>query len=130
MSTPPEQCVAAYLASNGLGTAGTSIFVNTKPATPDNIISVFGYAGSPPQRTHDTSGNVRPGIQVWVRDTSAGTGRTRIESVFNLLDGLSNTSLSGVFFLGVMANQSPIPMGDDENGRKEFVVNFSTIVRR
>ena len=128
--TVPEACIAAYLASNGLGTTGSTIFVNTRPATPDNIISVFGYAGSPPERTHDTSGNSRPGIQVWVRDTSAGTGRTRIESVFNMLDGITNTTLSGTFFLAVQANQSPIPMGDDENGRKQFVVNFSTIVRR
>lgn len=126
----PEACVAAYLASAGLGTLGTSIFVNVKPATPDNLISVFGYAGSPPERTHDTSGNSRPGIQVYVRDTSASTCRTRIESVFNLLDGISDTSLSGIFFLSIQANQSPIPMGDDENGRKEFIINFSTIVRR
>ncbi len=128
--TVPEACVAAYLASAGLGALGTSIFVNVKPATPDNLISVFGYAGSPPERTHDTSGNARPGIQVWVRDTSAGTGRTRIESIFNLLDGIANTSLSGTFFQEIAANQSPIPMGADANGRYEYSLNFSTIVRR
>jgi hypothetical protein len=128
--TIAEAAIAARLASDGLGTVGTSIFVNTKPATPDNLIAVFGYGGSPPDRTHDTSGNARPGIQVWVRNTSAGTGRTVIENAFNNLDGITNTTLSGVFFLSVLANQSPEPMGKDENGRSEYAVNFSTIVRR
>jgi hypothetical protein len=125
-----EAAIAAYLATAGLGTVGTSIFVNTKPATPDNLISVFGYAGQEPERTHDISGNAKPGIQVWVRNTSAGTSRTTIENVFNCLDGITNTTLSGVFFEGISANQSPEPMGKDENGRTEFVVNFSTIIRR
>lgn len=126
----PENAIAAYLQTLGLGTVGTNIFVNTKPATPDNLISVFGYAGRAPERTHDGSGNSRPGIQVWVRNASAGTGRSTIESAFNALDGLSNTSLSGRYFLIVNALQSPEPMGKDENGRTEFSVNFSTIIRR
>ena len=125
-----ESDIAAYLATLGLGTVGTSIFVNIKPATPDNLIAVFVYAGQAPERTHDTSGNARPGIQVWVRNTSAGTCRSKIETVFNCLDGITNTTLTGTFFEGIMANQSPEPMGQDENGRSEFVVNFSTIIRR
>jgi hypothetical protein len=125
-----EVDIAARLAAVGLGTVGTNIFVNYKPPTTDNIISVFGYAGQPPERTHDTSGNDHPGIQVWVRNTSAATARTTIESVYNALDGITNTTLSGTFYLGIFANQSPEMMGRDENGRTEFVVNFTVTKRR
>ena len=125
-----ETAIATYLASLGYGTTGSTIFVNIKPATPDNLIAVFGYAGQAPDYVHDTSLNARPGIQVWVRDTSAATARTTIENIFNSLDGIANTSLSGLVFEGIFANQSPAYMGKDENRRTEFVVNFSTIVRR
>lgn len=121
---------ATYLASGGFGTAGTDIFVNTLPATPDNCISVTGYAGMAPERTHDTSGNARPSVQVRVRNTSAGTARTKIGQIFDYLDGISNTTLTGHFYLSIAALQSPESMGTDENGRHEWVCNFSTIQRR
>ena len=66
--TVAEAAIAAYLQTGEFGTVGSTIFVDTKPATPDAVISVFGYAGSPGEHTHDTSGNARPGIQVWVRE--------------------------------------------------------------
>lgn len=128
--TVAEACIAAKLATDGYGTVGTTIFVNVKPPTPDNLIAVFGYAGQVPEHTHDTSGNAHPGIQVWVRNTSAGTARTTIENIWNILDGIVNTSLSGTYFEGIFALQSAEPMGKDENGRQEFCVNFSTTIRR
>jgi hypothetical protein len=128
--TVAEAAIAAHLAASGLGTVGTSIFTNYKPPNPDNLLVVNGYAGSPPDRTHDGSGNSHPGIQVWCRDTSAATCRTRIESVFNLLDGSGNFTVSGVYFLELNAVSSPVPLGKDENGRTEFSQNFQTTVRR
>ncbi len=112
------------------GTLGTNIFVNTKPATPDNLISVFGYAGRAPSVVHDCDGEGRPGVQVWVRNTSAATARSTIESIFGELDGLTNITINGTYYLGIFANQHPEPMGKDENGRSEFSVNFSVIYRR
>lgn len=126
-----ESDIAAYLATGGFGTVGTSIFVNTIPPTPDNCISVSGYAGGPPERTHDTSGNDNPSVQVRVRNTSAGTARTNVEQVYNYLDGVSNTTIGSTFYLGISAiNSGPIPMGKDENGRTEFTWNFAVKRRR
>lgn len=126
-----EADIAAYLAAGGFGTVGTSIFVNTMPATPNNCISVTGYAGQPPDRTYDGSGNSRPSVQVRVRNTSAGTARTTIENIFNYLDGVSNTTLSGTHYLGIFAlNSGAIPLGIDENGRTEFTWNFGTLKSR
>jgi hypothetical protein len=126
-----ESDIAAYLATGGFGTVGTSIFVNTMPATPDNCIAVSVYAGSPPERTHDSSGNDNPSVQVRVRNTSAGTARTKVEQIYNYLDGISNTTIGSTFYLGIFAiNSGAIPMGKDENGRQEYTWNFSVKRKR
>ena len=115
----------------GTGTDyGSTIYVDYKPPTPDNVICVFGYAGMAPEWTHDTKGTGRPGVQVWVRNTVAATGRTLIETIMLELDGIVNSTLSGTFYEGIFALQHPEPMGRDENGRSEFAVNFSTRYRR
>ena len=74
-----ETDIATYLASQGFGTLGSTIFVNDRPASPDALISVFGYAGQAPERTHDTSGNAKPGVQVWVRGAVDGAGTARAQ---------------------------------------------------
>jgi hypothetical protein len=125
-----ESDIAARLAAQGFGTVGTNIFVNYKPPTPDNLIVVSGYAGQAPERTHDTSGNARPSVQVWVRNTSAANGRTIIGNIWNNLDGLSNITLSSTFYPAIDAISSPESTGKDENGRQEYATNFSTIQRR
>lgn len=112
------------------GTIGEDIFVDYKPADPDNVICVFGYAGLTPRHTHQGDGEGRPGVQVWVRNTSAATGRALIESIFTDLDGISNMTINGTYYLGIFANQHPEPMGKDDNGRAEFACNFSVINRR
>ena len=132
-TAPTEADIAYYLQSKGRGTLGSTIFVNDKPTTPDALICVFSYAGSPPDRTYDTSGNARPNIQVWVRGAinGAGAARTLAETIFNDLDGLANTDISGNRYVGIMANQSsPNHLGKDANNRMEYSVNFSVIRAR
>lgn len=131
-----ERDIAAYIEFAGLGTRGSTIFVNDKPTSPDAIICVFGYAGSPPERTHDTSGNDRPSVQVWVRGAANGSGaaRTLLDKIYNLLDGVTNTSINGGFYVGIDAIQSgPTYMGKDDTttpGRPEYVMNFACLRRR
>jgi hypothetical protein len=121
-----EDDIAAYLATGGFGTVGTSIFLNTMPPTPDACIAVSVYAGGPPERTYDGSGNDNPSVQVRVRDSNAGTARTKVEQIYNYLDGRSNTTINSTFYLGIFAiNSGAIPMGKDENGRTEYTWNFS-----
>jgi len=126
-----ESDIANYLATGGFGTVGTTIFLNTMPATPDNCIAVSVYAGSLPERTHDSSANDNPSVQVRVRNTSAGTARTKVEQIYNYLDGISNTTIGTTFYLGIFAIKSgAVPMGKDENGRQEYSWNFSVKRKR
>jgi len=124
-----EDDVAAYLETLGLGIVDETIFVNNKPATPHAIICVFGYAGQPPEWTNTLKVD-HPGAQVLVRGAKdePGAARDLIETIFEALDGLTNKVLNadtGVFYQSIEATQSgPSPMGKDENGRIEYVLNF------
>jgi hypothetical protein len=124
-----EADVAAYLETLGLGVVNETIFVNNKPATPNAIICIFGYAGQPPEWTNTIKID-RPGVQVLVRGAkdAAGAARDLIETIFEDLDGLADIVLnadSGVVYQCIEATQSgPSPMGKDENGRIEYVTNF------
>jgi len=131
--TSAETDIATYLAQQGFGTLGSTIFVNDKPASPDALIAVFGYAGQSPERTHDTPGIAKPGVQIWVRAAinGAGQARNQIENICTALDGITNTTINGTFFVGINAIQSgPTPLGKDENNRAEYSWNFSCIRRR
>jgi hypothetical protein len=131
-----EADIAAYLASKGRGTlpaqgppvvVGT-IFWNDKPSTPDALIAVFGYAGQPPEWTN-TNKYDKPSVQVLIRGAknAAGAARTLAETIYQDLDGLTSITLSGTFYQRIEAAQSgPTPMGKDENGRIEYVLNFYT----
>jgi hypothetical protein len=123
-----EADIAAYLASKGRGTVGTTIFTNTLPSSPDAVIAIFAYAGQAPERM--SCGVLdKPSFQVRVRGAKNGAGAARalIETIFKDLDGLSNITLSGTAYQSITSPQSgPAPMGEDENGRTEYVWNFYT----
>ena len=125
--------LAVYIVQQGIDVS-SNVFANYKPATPDAIVCFFDYAGSPPDRTHDTSGNDNPSVQVWVRGarvSGTSAARQKIEAIYNVLDGFSNNTINGTYYLSILANQSGLtPMGLDENNRFECVMNFRCIRRR
>lgn len=119
--------IATYLQTNGVGTVGTDIFLGQLPASPDNCVALFEYAGFPPDLIW--SGE-RPGLQARIRNKSYSAGRTKAEQVVQKLHGLAESTLSGTRYLLVRAEQSPESLGRDANGRNEWVVNFAIIKER
>lgn len=120
--------IATYLQT----LANRDIFKGHYPDKPDNVISLFEYAGEPAEMTMGGGDPVleRPGLQVRVRDKDYAAGRSRIQAVVDALHGLANTKLSDTRYLLIRANQSPESMGLDQNNRSEFVVNFSVLKER
>lgn len=102
------------------------------PDQPDDLVSLFEYAGEPMELTMSDNDPVleRPGLQVRVRSKTYPTGRTKIGEIVAILHGLANKTLSGTRYLLIKANQSPESMGLDQNNRSEFVVNFSVLKER
>lgn len=117
--------IALYLQQKGIGTIGTDIFKGQLPATPDNAIALFEYAGEPQDLT---DANLEyPGLQVLVRNKSYASGRQKIEQLKNDLHGITETTINNVRYLLIQAKQSPFFLERDENGRAIFVVNFRII---
>jgi hypothetical protein len=117
--------IAVYLAAQGLGIIEKNLFKGSMPDKPDSCIGVFEYSGSPPDLAHDGAEIENPGLQIRVRDKSYATGRTKIESIIRALHPSTNITMGTTFYLSITVNQSPIPLGSDQNGRQEWSVNFT-----
>lgn len=125
-----ETDIANRLIAKGLATSG-QCYVNWYPANPDDIVSLFVYQGGPIERTHDSSGNANPFLQVRVRSKSATTAREKIQKILNNLDGLTNTTVGASFILNISAiGSGPTMIGRDGNDRTEYTMNFDILVRR
>lgn len=116
--------IAVYLQANDVGTVGTDIFLGQLPATPDNVIALFEYAGEPPDLHWPGE---YPSLQILVRNKSYDAGRQKIEQVKNILHGMAETVINSHRFLLIRANQSPFLLERDENSRAIFVCNFRVI---
>lgn len=117
--------IALYLQQQGIGMIGVDIFKGQLPATPDNAIALFEYAGEPQDLT---DANLEyPGLQVLVRNKSYSAGRQKIEQARSALHGLTEATINNVRYLLIQARQSPEALPRDENGRAIFVVNFRII---
>ena len=146
--------IGAYLATQNVGTVGTDIFLGLMPDQPDNCVSLFEYAGSPP----DLHWNGEyPGLQVRVRNKSYAAARTKIGEIMTALHGLYEQTLSdgsegnggegpvgdgdegeggepipatGTRYLLIKARGSPEILKRDASNRVELVLNFEIIKER
>lgn len=118
--------IAAYIATNGHGTVGTTIFKGRMPEAPADAIALHEYGGGSPDFTHDSDTPIMesPRVQVMVRHSSYSTGRTLIEAIYRDLCRVHNQSLSGTYYYRLIPQQSPFYLRRDENERVEFTVNF------
>ena len=118
--------IGNYLQAQAVGTLGTDLFTGTLPDAPDACTGLMEYGGAAP--VHALGGGQakyeRPRLQVVVRATTYTAARTKIETVYKLLQALSNTTLSSVRYLSVEAVASPAFLERDANNRVKLVVNF------
>jgi hypothetical protein len=120
------QDITTYLQTQGVGTKGTDLFYAHMPdsaeSTYDNVVCCFEYEGEPTE----TSGEERPGLHIEVRNTSYDTAYEKIKTIRDMLDGITNTFIGGVFYQNIHATTSgPIPLGMDEKDRHKLAINFS-----
>lgn len=116
--------IGLYLQAAAVGTVGTDLFKGQMPDVPEVAACIYEYAGSPPEQAHNARQSVRPGLQVVVRNSDYEAARAKIETIFNLLDRVTNTDVQGLDVIKIEAVQSPFPLGIDDNGRYRLAVNF------
>lgn len=113
-----DQTIKEILVSRGIT---ETIYLGFLAAQPDTAIVITPTAGLPPDGKHNYN---TPGIQVRTRAADYQTAETLAFHVFDILQSLGNTTISGVYITDIQAQQDPYSLGRDEVNRHSFVQNF------
>lgn len=103
------------------GTGG-DCFTGYMPTAPDRAVALTLYDGTAdPLNAYDT-----PRLQVRVRGSeNPNDSRRRCQAIYEELQGLAHTTLpDGTWLILAAARGTVAPMGPDQAGRHEHVVNF------
>lgn len=116
--------LAAFMVAEGIGTAlGTDVFLERRPPTPDQCLTVTDTGGFPPIKGLE---DLRRTVQVMVRAKGAGTAKALGWTVYRLFSDPPsgcNISVDGSMYL-VTPAQPPVPLGEDDDGRSLYSVNL------
>ena len=123
--------LVAFLAAEGLGTAGTDLFFGRMPDTPDACGCVYATGGLAPDQGFGSAA-VRfesPGIQIVFRGAALDydTPNANARTAWTSLAGVNpQTALTGTTYHWVHATQSqPFLLGEpDEKQRFRIVCNY------
>lgn len=123
--------LSTYVAANvsGLNATGASVnvFVGRYPGTPDNLVAFLGNLGVKPNI--DVGALEYPRLQIVVRNTDFITGETLIRAIRTLLHDKLAIALTNFYCYRIQAESDIIPLGEDDQGRNEFSINFSAQIR-
>lgn len=100
---------------------GTDLFIGLGPTTPDNIVVLRDTGGRPPVAQYSYE---YPTIQVYVRNNSYESGWNQIEVVKACLHAITNRVCGAERFILILASSEIMYLGNDENDRAEFSLNF------
>lgn len=122
--------VGDYLTSQGVGTLGTSIFLDGFPAQPvaDDAIALFETGGMASLHTMSTgpgTGVEMPRVQVVARSCAncRQQARNTANQVFLALDGFRTRAINNTLYHWMSAVQPPFYFQTDENNRPLFAFN-------
>jgi hypothetical protein len=104
-------------------TPGDDLHISEMPSTPDACISVHDSGGPPPSALFTLE---RPTVQVRVRAEKGHyeAGHATAAAIRDLLNGMHGFTLNGSRYISIFATSDVIPLGNDQNRRPEFTVNF------
>jgi hypothetical protein len=120
--------LATLLQTAGVGTISTTLFKGQVPldspatvATP--LVALLEIPGLPPLRAHDGQRIGQPVIQIVSRGAPHGyaQARAKAQQAWDALDGVTNTTLSGVAYLQIQALQEPFLLKIDDSHRPFLV---------
>jgi hypothetical protein len=129
--------VATYLTATFFGAvtphliSGTNLFTGRMTETPDFAIALYEYPGG--VGGYLLGGGKRryenPRLQVIIRDAEFNYASTRdmLERIVNVLDNITDVTLSGTKYLRIEAVSTPMPLPADAQDRVMFSVDFNVI---
>lgn len=124
--------IGTYLTNAGVvgGTTGWRLAIDWMPPRPDRVVTVTqtgGYASAA------KVGLDYPTVQVRIRATSRAdveAGAAKADAIYLALDHAGPTTINGISYRDIQAEQYPAAIGEDENRRPEWSVNFRCLKSR
>lgn len=116
--------IGDYLATAGVGTVATNIFIGVQPAEPANCISLFGLLGANIGNQREVASLNFPRFQVVVRNEAYDTASDKLAAVRAALHNKYGLILPNWRIMRCHAEQEGGPIGEDAQGRYEFSINF------
>jgi hypothetical protein len=92
-----EEEIARLIFDAGLGAVGSSLFIGSAAVLPTiagPFISIIRTSGYGPLETHNSDKYQRPSCQVVVRALGYVVARTRAVAIWQVLDGVRNTTIT------------------------------------
>lgn len=124
--------IGVYLEGQAIGARGTNLFLGFLPDAPDAAVALLEYSGLEGLYIHEIAGPAyeRPRVQVVARAATYTAARTKAEDAHKALGRVSNTPLSGVWYVSIDALQSPFLVERDANQRVVIGFNVQVIKAR
>lgn len=130
MSDNVASDVARRLADEGFGSITPpepTIYANTYPPDPDELIAVHHSTGFDPEEAMGTTVMEVYNLQVLVRALTATAAVNMSMDLWRFLHRFRGT-IEGVHYPAIWARSMPFPLGRDENKRWQWTCNY--IARR
>ena len=123
--------IGTYIQTAGYGTLGTSIHYYNFDATTQNDIALIPFSVSEYNRIVSSEvNNPRPkGLEVAVRNSSAETAFTTVNSIYELLRIVFNQTIGSTRFINIEPDASPGFVSESEGGSFIFSANFSLLIQ-
>lgn len=117
--------LAAQLEVAGVGTVGTTIFKSQLPDEPDTALVLLATPGAPPKDVMGAGGPAidYPRVQVVARATGFVAADALATQAYDALHAITNQTLSGTYYLRVVALQPPFQLDRDEKRRALVAFN-------
>jgi len=121
-------------------TPGVNLFYMSRPDSPDDVVTLYEYAGSPPEFDHGSRIPEweSPRLQVLARSVDGPTAQARARIIYLCLSAICAAGNTWLYDVGnnqrtqyraLRPLQQPFQMGFDGNRRALWVVNFECIRR-
>ena len=126
--------LADKLNSASVAVTASTLFIGLMPTSPDVCVALYEYAGSPPMEVfvNNAATIEMPSVQVMTRAgrNDYPTARALMESVRDVLTGITDETISGVRFLRVNAISSINYLNTDDNDRPRFTLSLQVFMER
>ena len=120
----PAVDIAGILATAGVGTISTDLFVSEQPKTPDECVTVFDTGGFPPESNYVYR---KPTVNVRVRGKRGGyrNAYAVAKSIVDALHDKTNEDIdSANRIIAIWCMGDIIALGKDDDERPLLSVNF------